>query len=473
MNVSPITSYNRPSFGNAKQQLKSKAKQLAIPLIGLSTLAITPSCDNRKPYNECTRVEADSLYRQEHAEFLDYSLHPNWVQERKKRNDMLDNCPCSSCDSARTEIARQDSIASIEREEADRLQQEREAIAEAKRIQAEKAEAKNAQFCKTVAKNITKIWNNGKLADYLDGKALDYIDGKFVTKYKDLFGSEEIEHEKVGTNKWSSEGGLLSTPVTITINKQSNGDYDVIYDGFIYDKLNRKYSFTKDHRYKDEQYYAEAKAQEEKAHFDSNSNELVSLPLFNTINQDAMSKISSKLKIDNIEYIEKGKGVYNLFFNKDGMGYDLLIKNTGNGSFAGMARKLLADGGSEMYIFKTEHFETNKSDKIRVSKMLVIQDGLDDNAPTTKKGLHETRKTGNNVTYTTTDLNGKSRINMIIPAIPNFFAPGRNYDGKATANAIQKIDELITESNTEGKVITVYSCPKNSDVVEMNGRVMH
>ena len=62
------------------------------------------------------------------------------------------------------------------------------------------------------------------------------------------------------------------------------------------------------------------------------------------------------------------------------------------------------------------------------------------------------------------------RLNMLPPLIPNIFSPGSNYNGEISSKAINKINEIISEMNAEGKVVTVYSCPKNSNRVEKNGK---
>ena len=104
--------------------------------------------------------------------------------------------------------------------------------------------------------------------------------------------------------------------------------------------------------------------------------------------------------------------------------------------------------------------------------MRVVQDGLTDNSPTQKKYDRETIRTVRNTKTTNNDVDVKARKNMLFPLIPNFFEPGKNYSGKVISQTIDDINEIITEGYVEGRIVTVYSCPKNSNVVEMNGKVI-
>ncbi|DAA82348.1 TPA: hypothetical protein CPT90_08845 [Candidatus Gastranaerophilales bacterium HUM_3] len=260
---------------------------------------------------------------------------------------------------------------------------------------------------------------------------------------------------------------------SVEIKLKPDNEYTILYSHNGYNNTTKKYDFTADHRLKDENYYKAMQRNERINQGNITAEDISNIALFKELDKTMLQKLIPATGICNVEYAQKQNGIYNLFFDKDGFAYDINIKkvNNNNGNaYAGIAQKLMPDGESEIYIFKTEFLSTNKSDKLRVSHMRVVQDGLEENTPVQKKVLKETHKTGSNTTITSGNINGTKRLNMLAPLIPNIFSPGSNYNGEISSKAINKINEIISEMNAEGKVVTVYSCPKNSNRVEKNGK---
>lgn len=77
---------------------------------------------------------------------------------------------------------------------------------------------------------------------------------------------------------------------------------------------------------------------------------------------------------------------------------------------------------------------------------------IEENTPVQKKVLKETHKTGSNTTITSGNINGTKRLNMLAPLISKHIFPRSNYNGEISSKAINKINEIISEMNAEGKM---------------------
>ena len=204
--------------------------------------------------------------------------------------------------------------------------------------------------------------------------------------------------------------------------------------------------------------------------FEDLKQSILEIPLFKDLKDTDYLKFFKAVGVSNFEYTKNPNGVYNIFVDKGGYNYDISLKQVDNTtSYAGLAKKLLRDGTSEIYIFKTDFFSTNKSDKFRISQMRVVQDGISDDAPIQKKNIKQTIKTGNNTTEVSGDYKGQKKVDMLLPLIPNIFYPGSHTNGNVSAKAINTINEIMTEINCEGKIVTVYSSPKGANRIERNG----
>lgn len=197
----------------------------------------------------------------------------------------------------------------------------------------------------------------------------------------------------------------------------------------------------------------------------SNSTDIKDISFFKNNNKDAIAKFATALGLSNIEYINKN-GTNIFFAEGPNCSYHLNLKKNAddNDTFIGIVNKALNDGKSEIYLLKAEMFSTNKSDKLILSKMRVVQDGLDENSPIYKKYIKETSTTGGRTSSTTHDLKAKS-INPWF----QLFVTQKFYDGKLSSKTVDEIDELVTESNSDGKVIKIVSIDKASGKITIQG----
>ena len=281
-------------------------------------------------------------------------------------------------------------------------------------------------------------------------------------RYNDVF----IDKEVIGGLAFSKDGEIMNREDAEIYNATEISKRI----GFI-----NKYSdaFIERQRQEQEKARIEAERQRIEAQQKALNNyyqSFLEIPLFDDLKNTDYPKFFKAVGVSNFEYTKNPNGVYNIFVDKGGYNYDISLKQVDNTtSYAGLAKKLLKDGTSEIYIFKTDFFSTNKSDKFRISQMRVVQDGISDDAPVQKKKIKETIKTGENTTDINSDYKGQKKVDMLLPLIPNIFAPGSHTNGNISAKAINTINEIITEINCEGKIVTVYSSPKGSNVIERNG----
>ena len=117
---------------------------------------------------------------------------------------------------------------------------------------------------------------------------------------------------------------------------------------------------------------------------------------FNDYDSNLITRFAQALGLNSIESANK-KDANILFFNSNNHTFRLNVKKTenDNNTIIGIANKVNDRGLSEIYLVKGEILSTNRSDKLIVSKMKVVQDGLGDDAPTSKKDLKVTTKKGN------------------------------------------------------------------------------
>ena len=102
-----------------------------------------------------------------------------------------------------------------------------------------------------------------------------------------------------------------------------------------------------------------------------------------------------------------------------------------------------------------------------LSKIRVVQDGLSDDAPVKNKNLTETRKTGGNKTRNSYNLNGEVRT----PWLKNLFSftNKKFYSGNISSEAVNEIDELVTNLNSDLKTIKIVSVDKKTGAVSVQG----
>lgn len=93
---------------------------------------------------------------------------------------------------------------------------------------------------------------------------------------------------------------------------------------------------------------------------------------------------------------------------------------------------------------------------------------LDDNAPTTKKDLKITTKTGRNNSNTSHTGNVIART----PWLANLFSLNHRefYEGEISSKTLNEISEIITESNPDGKTVKIISVDNLTEKVSIQGK---
>lgn len=257
--------------------------------------------------------------------------------------------------------------------------------------------------------------------------------------------------------------------------RESNGDFSIVNT---YDGKSEILNFTKDGKLKTEDAYLPdgEKERETQVQQDRESdenvtslyNDLKNVNLFDNNNKTAIAKFTNALGLSDLEYINK-KDANILFFNGKDYSYKLnVIKpEDDDDTIIGIANKVTDNGESEIYLIKAEMFSTNKSDKLILSKIRVVQDGLNDDAPVKNKAIKETRKTGSNKTSNSYNLGGEVRT----PWLRNLFSLNHRkfYDGKMSSEAVNEINEIVTEENSDLKTIKIVSIDKRTGKVTVQG----
>jgi len=237
-----------------------------------------------------------------------------------------------------------------------------------------------------------------------------------------------------------------------TIHRAENGDFKIQIDTRIKnDPTIIEHHFFANGTEDTSKYHKDIKMSQQKANASNVVHELQSYQDFRGIDTDAFINISTRIGLSNLEIVNVTDSIYDLFVDTQRNTYNVKFKKLdGQNSFVGTAAKLNKDGESELYLFKMDFISTNNSDKIRISHMNIVQDGIEDDSPTSKKGISSTRGTGRELATGNYDGNGKSRWRLF----------GENYDGQITSETAKEIDEYISLSNADGKNVVVYSCPK-------------
>lgn len=318
--------------------------------------------------------------------------------------------------------------------------------------------------------NINKLYSEKYGEFYLKGTSYKTnLFGEFFNIVYTNGNKERYSHWNKGDKDFSH---LYSSVKCI---RESNGDFSIVNT---YDRKSEILNFTKDGKLKTENAYLPDGEEERETQVqqdqESDKNvtslykDLKNVDLFDNNNKTAIAKFINALGLSDLEYINK-KEANILFFNGSDYSYKLnVIKpEDDDDTIIGIADKVADDGKSEIYLIKAEMFSTNKSDKLILSKIRVVQDGLDDDAPVKNKAITETRKTGTNKTSNTYNLGGKVRT----PWLRNLFSLNHHqfYDGEMSSNAVNEINEIVTEENSDLKTIKIVSIDKRTGKVTVQG----
>ena len=265
----------------------------------------------------------------------------------------------------------------------------------------------------------------------------------------------------------------LNVGMDVKVVHEDNGDFSIITkEG----PKTTVCNFNKDGKLKEEDYMPDDSGnsaveieQTEHQNLTSLKSDVNSISFFNGNNKDAISKMVQALGFNSVEYSNKSNNQNVLFFNGPDYSYRLNVRKVDgdNDTMIGIANKVTSNGESEIYLIKGEMFSSNKTDKLILSKIRVVQDGLSDDAPVKNKNLTETRKTGGNKTKNSYDLNGEVRT----PWLRNLFSftDKKFYSGNISSEAVNEIDELVTNLNSDLKTIKIVSVDKKTGAVSVQG----
>ena len=389
---------------------------------------------------------------------------------------------CQGCQQDSVEISRQDSI-DANNDNLDDVEITEGLVRNRDQREIRKYTGLNEKEFETVVK-IGQEWLNKRLQEdygkyYYSGTEYDkgglISSDEFCIRY--TTGNERYDETMSwdDSKKYFSFWRYLGTGgmIDVKVVHEDNGDFSVItQEG----PETTVYNFTKDGKLKDEDYmpdYSENKAGEiEQAENQSLTNlksDVNGISFFNGNNKDAISKMVQALGFNSVEYSGKSNNQNVLFFNGPDYSYRLNVRKVDgdNDTMIGIANKVTSNGESEIYLIKGEMFSSNKTDKLILSKIRVVQDGLSDDAPVKNKNLTETRKTGGNKTRNSYNLNGEVRT----PWLKNLFSftNKKFYSGNISSEAVNEIDELVTNLNSDLKTIKIVSVDKKTGAVSVQG----
>ena len=313
------------------------------------------------------------------------------------------------------------------------------------------------------------------------------------------FTNSKQEFKFVGKLEDKSSNFIMNDSTQMKVQRKYNGEFMITLQGWHGDngKETRTYNFTRNGELKDKDvpeymssFLPKPKPKEEQVVKEekqvakgSSTNDIRNVDedkiytdikdinLFKNNNKTNIAKFINILGLKNVEYVNKKGG--NIFF-MDGYNcsYKLNIR-TINGdadTFIGVANKVTSDNRSEIYLIKAEMFSTNKSDKLILSKMRVVQDGLEEYAPTYKKNIKETLKIGGNTSSTKNNVNLSSKQDYaIVQLFKNFGDWRKFYEGNISSQVVNNINEIITEVNSDGKKVKIISIDKATGQVTVQG----
>ena len=257
----------------------------------------------------------------------------------------------------------------------------------------------NEKEFETVVK-IGQEWCNKHLQDeygkyYYGGTSYDKT--RIIKTYEDfsvVFTTGNKRYDE--SMQWIDSGkyfwlycnlGLGEDSFEIRVVHEDNGDFSVITkEGTKTTVCN----FNKDGKLKEEDYMPD-ESENSVAEIEQTANKSLTniksdvngISFFNGNNKDAISKMIQALGFNSVEYSSKSNNQNVLFFNGSDYSYRLNVRKVDgdNNTMIGIANKVTSNGESEIYLIKGEMFSSNKTDKLILSKIRVVQDGLSDDAP--------------------------------------------------------------------------------------------
>lgn len=389
---------------------------------------------------------------------------------------------CQGCQQDSVEISRQDSI-DANNDNLDDVEITEGLVKNRDPREIKKYTGLNEKEFETVVK-IGQEWLNKRLQDeygkyYYSGTEYDKIaifPDEFYIRFTNGNKRDDESMQWMDSKKsfrFYLNLGLGDDRFEVKVVHEDNGDFSVITkEGTKTTVCN----FNKDGKLKEEDYMPD-ESENSVAEIEQTANQSLTniksdvngISFFNGNNKGAISKMVQALGFSSVEYSSKSNNQNVLFFNGPDYSYRLNVRKVDgdNDTMIGIANKVTSNGESEIYLIKGEMFSSNKTDKLILSKIRVVQDGLSDDAPVKNKNLTETRKTGGNKTRNSYNLNGEVRT----PWLKNLFSftNKKFYSGNISSEAVNEIDELVTNLNSDLKTIKIVSVDKKTGAVSVQG----
>lgn len=191
----------------------------------------------------------------------------------------------------------------------------------------------------------------------------------------------------------------------------------------------------------------------------------------NLLKGENTNLINKYLKNLNIRKIEQENNNPNILYaDGDNFTYRLNLQRLDgdNNVIVGIANRVSDSGESDIYLMKLYKLSTQSSDKLIITKIKVVQDGLEDNSPTRKKDIETTTKTGANKSTTRNNVDITART----PWLRNLLSTNNKqfYEGDVNQTTTEEIDEIITTSNADGKTVKIISIDKATGKATVRGK---
>lgn len=129
----------------------------------------------------------------------------------------------------------------------------------------------------------------------------------------------------------------------------------------------------------------------ELTHLKDISKAISDVKLLDKKNIEITSRVLQKLGVKDIEYLSQKAGdtVNRLFIKCKNFVYNMTLGKISDDIITGFVSKEYDNGQNELFMLRGEFLETNKSQKLQLSFMSVVQIGLDDNSKIIPKQLKE------------------------------------------------------------------------------------
>ena len=317
-------------------------------------------------------------------------------------------------------------------------------------------------------KQLLKDYNdNIKLIEskYSCTKELDFAVGGFATVAVGGTGAAFALMELAGLAAASTAVAAVAIPAAITAGVWY---YDDLKENKQKDEKRASLANNIKNRIKEMVAEHQKKLQKEKevqAAKERDEKTLATIPLLGEEKGNSIGKILYANGFRDIDCIKAKNDLYEIF-SKDNSGKNIDIKlgKVADNDYAGLMTKITKDGKSEIYLVKVEYLECAHSKKLKVSKVRVVQDGVEDNSKTERKEdkarvittEHEVASNSGN-TYSFGSETSQAKGKLIFIGAKSQSNKRTDMMTNMTSKDVRDFNRIISEVRPEGREITIYS----------------